>query len=105
MLYSLNKKHRGFRSVKRILVIEDQIDYQLSIKLLLDKNYHLVIAGSGLEALQSLEGEAFDLILLDVVLPDAHGFEFIATMKEKLRTTNTPVIFLTAKNDIKDRVP
>lgn len=85
----------------RILIVEDDI----AIARLLTAN--LEIAGyetreinNGLDALVVIEKNEFDLVLLDVMLPGMDGFELIKKMKNK----NIPVIFLTAKNNVLDKV-
>lgn len=85
----------------RILVIEDEQPISKFIQLSLKQaGYHSECAYDGQEALERLEQAQYDLILLDVMLPQIDGFElmdFIAPM-------HIPVIFLTAKNSVRDRV-
>lgn len=85
----------------RILVVEDEQPISNFIQLSLKQaGYHSECAYDGQEALERLEQAQYDLILLDVMLPQIDGFElmdFIAPMQ-------IPVIFLTAKNSVRDRV-
>ena len=62
--------------------------------------YHCQCVYDGLAAADVLERERFDLVLLDIMLPGVDGFSLL----EYIRPTGTPVIFLTAKNAINDRV-
>ena len=62
--------------------------------------YRTTCAFDGIQAADLLEKTAFDLVLLDVMLPGASGFELM----EYLRPMGTPVIFITAKNSLNDRV-
>ena len=62
--------------------------------------YHCTCTYDGIEAANIIEKESFDLILLDIMLPGADGFELM----EYIRPTGTPVIFITAKNALNDRV-
>ena len=62
--------------------------------------YECKCAYDGIEAADVLENERFDLILLDVMLPGADGFELM----EYIRHLDIPVIFITAKNQVEDRV-
>lgn len=83
----------------RILIVEDEI----LINELLCKNLTLVghkcaCAFDGAEALECIKTEAFDLLILDVMLPEVSGFDIIK------QAGNVPVIFVTAKNDLKDRM-
>ena len=83
----------------RILIVEDEI----LINELLCKNLTLVghkcvSAFDGAEALECIKTGAFDLLILDVMLPEISGFDIIK------QAGNVPVIFVTAKNDLKDRM-
>ena len=62
--------------------------------------YQCVFAYDGIEAANLIEKETFDLILLDIMLPGIDGFELM----DYIRSTGIPVIFLTAKNAVEDRV-
>lgn len=85
----------------RILVVEDERPISNYIQLSLRRaDYHLDCAFDGKEALEYLEHKKYDLILLDVMLPQMDGFELM----DYIVPLNIPVIFLTAKNSIQDRV-
>ena len=85
----------------RILVVEDEKPISNLIRLSLSKEgYHCTCAFDGAEAADILERESFDLILLDVMLPEVDGFELM----EYIRPMEIPVIFLTARDDVADRV-
>ncbi len=85
----------------RILVVEDERPISELIRLSLTKaGYNVVCAYDGNEAANILENEVFDLLLLDVMLPEISGFELM----EYIKPTGTPVIFITAKNSLQDRV-
>ncbi len=84
-----------------LLIVEDEA----SINELLYRNLSLVghqcwRAYDGTEALQLLESRPFDLILLDIMLPGMDGYEVMRRRDDK----STPVIFITAKNSLADRV-
>ena len=84
-----------------IMIVEDEKPISNLIRLSLEKaGYQCQCAYDGLEAIKMLEGTYPDLILLDIMLPGANGFEIL----EYVRTLEIPVIFLTAKGDLKDRV-
>ena len=85
----------------RILIVEDEKPIAELIRLSLRRaGYHCQCVYDGLSAADVLERERFDLVLLDIMLPGVDGFSLL----EYIRPTGTPVIFLTAKNAINDRV-
>lgn len=87
--------------MNKILIVEDEEAISTLIKInLTDAGYRCVCAFDGLEAANLIEKESFDLILLDVMLPKIDGYELI----EYIRPLDIPVIFLTAKSDVRDRV-
>ena len=87
--------------MNRIVVVEDEKSIAEMIKLCLTKNgYHCETANNGIVASELIEKYRYDLILLDIMLPDMDGFEMI----EYIKQFNIPVIFVTAKNAVTDRV-
>lgn len=85
----------------RILIVDDERPIATLIRMSLTKaGYSCTCAYDGLAAADILEKETFDLILLDIMLPGASGFELM----DYIRPLGIPVIFLTAKGDIADRV-
>ena len=84
-----------------ILIVEDEKPISNLIRLSLKKaGYDCTCAYDGAEAADILEERRFDLILLDVMLPEIDGF----SLMEYIRPMGIPVIFLTAKNAVNDRV-
>lgn len=87
--------------MNRILVVEDEKSIAEMIKLCLTKNnYYCETVSNGIVASEFIEKYRYDLILLDIMLPDMDGFEMI----EYIKQFNIPVIFVTAKNAVTDRV-
>ena len=86
----------------RILIVEDEKPISNLIRMSLTRaGYHCSCVYDGIAAADLLEtGEPFDLILLDVMLPGADGFELMSY----IRPLDIPVIFITAKNSVNDRV-
>ena len=85
----------------RVLIVDDERPIANLIKMSLTKaGYACTCVYDGLAAADILEKETFDLILLDIMLPGATGFELM----DYIRPLGVPVIFLTAKGDIADRV-
>lgn len=84
-----------------ILVVDDEkpicdlIDINLSTA-----GYHCRCVQDGLAAIDLIEKENFDLILLDIMLPGADGFDIM----EYIRPLKVPIIFISAKSDVKDKV-
>src|SRR5919107_1137518 len=80
-----------------ILIVDDHEENLLALEAILrDSHYHLVRARSGREALRQVLGRDFALILLDVAMPDLDGYETATLIRERERSRDTPIIFLTA---------
>ena len=85
-----------------ILVVDDDDGIRNLVKKFLNRNKYLVTtASNALEAENKLKLIKFDLIVLDIMMPGKTGLEFIDENKLKLKT---PIILLTAKGDISDRI-
>lgn len=88
--------------MKKILVIEDEVNFARFIELELQfENYEVTIAYDGKTGLQLALSQAWDIILLDVMLPIMNGFEVCRRIRN---TTNVPIIMLTARDSVMDRV-
>jgi twitching motility two-component system response regulator PilG len=88
---------------KRILIVEDEESLlKLETILLTVKGYEVAGALTGSEALKKLSEGTFDLILLDIMLPDIDGFEVCTRVKKDPRTSAIPVVILTAKKNPDD---
>lgn len=84
-----------------ILIVDDIVDnIQIAMNILKEENYSLTFALSGNEALSLMEKSDFDMILLDILMPQLDGFETCIEIKKKTKYKDVPVIFLTAKTDI-----
>lgn len=85
----------------KILIVDDEkpicdlIDLNLSAA-----GYHCTTVQDGIKAIELIEASNFDLILLDIMLPGADGYDVM----EYIRPLKIPVIFITAKHEVKDRV-
>mgnify|MGYP000559435949 FL=1 len=87
--------------MNKILIAEDEPPIANLIRAALDgPDYRCAWAADGLSACDRLEREPFDLVLLDIMLPGADGYEVL----NYCRTLEVPVIFLTAKGTLEDRV-
>lgn len=87
--------------MNRILIVEDEKAISNLIRLSLSKaGYSCTCAYDGVQAADLLEKHYYDLVLLDIMLPEIDGF----TLMEYIRPMEIPVIFITAKNSVNDRV-
>jgi two-component system, OmpR family, copper resistance phosphate regulon response regulator CusR len=87
----------------RILVVEDEPKLAVAVKSGLENDgYEVDMAGTGEEGFFLIHSQSFDLIVLDVMLPGRSGFEVLATLRR--HGNKTPVLLLTAKDAIEDRV-
>lgn len=85
----------------KILIVEDdEAILNLIYTSFRDEGYYCVCARDGEEGADCFEREQFDLVLLDIMLPKIDGYELL----EYIRPSKTPVIFLTAKGEVKDRI-
>lgn len=87
----------------KILIVDDNpMNAELLKEVLEQINQSSFIAYSGKQALEAVEKEKFDLILLDVMMPEMSGFEVIDRLKANPNTKDIPVIFITALNETDD---
>ncbi|EPR36321.1 two component transcriptional regulator, winged helix family [Desulfovibrio sp. X2] len=87
----------------QVLVVEDEPKVAQAIRSgLLDEGYEAVVAQTGEEGFFQANNTAFDVIVLDIMLPGRDGFEILETLRR--RGLNTPVIILTARDGVEDRV-
>lgn len=85
----------------KILIVEDQASIRELIAISLSRmGYDCAVAHNGKIAADLIEKNTYDLILLDIMLPEIDGYELI----KYIEPTATPVIFITAKGSLKDRV-
>lgn len=87
----------------RILLVEDEENIRETVKLNLElEGYEVVTTDDGKQALKHTREQHFDLLILDVMLPEVDGFQIC----EQVRLTNreVPIIFLTAKDTAQDRI-
>ena len=83
----------------RVLLAEDNlVNQRLAVRLLEKRGHRIVVASTGLEALQALEKESFDLVLMDVQMPEMDGLEATAAIREKEKGSglHQAVVALTA---------
>lgn len=89
----------------KILIVDDITEnIQVVANVLRDEGYNLSYARNGKTALERVEQTDFDLILLDVMMPEMDGFEVCDKLKANNKTSEIPIIFLTGKADNKSIV-
>ncbi len=87
----------------KILIVDDEpynVDY--IEQELEDLNYTTISAVNGQDALEKVQSEAPDLVLLDIMMPIMDGFEVLARMKADPVTRNIPVIVISANHDLRE---
>lgn len=81
----------------KILIVDDNPqNLQVLAKILQEKNFEIEFATSGIGAMEWLENQKFDLILLDINMPEIDGFEVCKRIRKKKQFNHMPIIFLTA---------
>ena len=88
-----------------VLIIDDEVDILnlLALHLRL-KNYIVYQASNGKEGIELAISEKPDIIIIDVMMPVMSGFEVCKKLKESIETANIPIIFLTARSTIDDKI-
>lgn len=90
---------------KRILIVDDDEMVLIAVnELLKQEGYEVDPVSSGSEAIEKLGQGTYDLIMLDIIMPEMDGFELCRKIREMDTNKETPVVFLSAKNQDKDRV-
>jgi len=88
---------------KKILVVEDEMEMVEMLKFRLEaNNYEVITAYDGQEALDVIQKDKPDLILLDLMIPKITGYEICKTLKSNERYKDIPVIIVTARTQEKD---
>lgn len=87
----------------RILLVEDEDSIRDAVRLNLELDgYEVVCTGNGKKAVELIRGQHFDLLLLDVMLPEMDGFSI--TEQVRLSNPDVPILLLTAKDTAQDRI-
>jgi two-component system alkaline phosphatase synthesis response regulator PhoP/two-component system response regulator VicR len=88
---------------RKILIVDDEEVIRKFLKIHLVKlGYEVAEAGDGVQALEQLGKDDFDLLICDILMPKKDGWEVIREMKSNPKTKSIPVIVLTAKNEDSD---
>jgi DNA-binding response OmpR family regulator len=90
---------------KRILIVDDDEMVLIAVnELLKQEGYEVDPASSGSAAIEKLGQRSYDLIMLDIIMPEMDGFELCKKIRDMESYKETPIVFLSAKNQDKDRV-
>ncbi|MEE8263024.1 MAG: response regulator, partial [Gammaproteobacteria bacterium] len=91
--------------IAKILVVDDEeTNVKLMEAILLPRGYEIVKAYNGQEALEKVNSESPDLILLDVMMPIMNGFDVCKKLKDDAETRLIPIVIMTALGEVDDRV-
>lgn len=86
---------------QKVLIVDDVPEnIQVVMNILKEENYELFFATSGMKALDVIEKNSIDLVLLDIMMPGMSGIEVSQVIRSKMNLNDLPIIFLTAKTDI-----
>lgn len=102
--HSANVATLSTKSLATVLVVDDNDDMRRYIQNLLEDDYHVISAQDGLLAEEVLSKQAPNLIITDLMMPNRNGLEFVTAIKSKREFANIPVIMLTARAGLHDRL-
>ena len=104
--HSLAEKQSSANAGKvRLLIVDDVRDNREILRRRFERHgFRAIEAGGGIEALDLIGREAFDLVLLDMMMPDVAGLEVLARIRSKYSPGSLPVIMVTAKSQSEDIV-
>jgi diguanylate cyclase (GGDEF)-like protein len=89
----------------RILIVEDDFDISNMLRIYFDsQGYETLVAPRGEEGLEMCRRRLPNLVILDIMLPDVNGYEVCRRLRENLRTSHIPIIFLTQKDERSDQI-
>jgi PleD family two-component response regulator len=89
---------------QKILAVDDHPVNRRLLEGILARDYEIITAANGADALKICTNDCIDLVLLDIIMPEMDGYEVCERIKANLNTKHIPVIFLTAKTETKDIV-
>ncbi len=87
----------------KILIVDDAKDVHILLKHVFEPEYTITSAYTIFEASNYLDAEKFDLLLLDVKLPDGSGFNFCAGLQQNSQFKKMPVVFITGMSELSDK--
>ena len=99
-----NMSKTNKNSKRKVLVVDDEPHIVNLIKLTLDNSYEVLEAYSGNEAIQIAKKETPDLITMDLMMPAMSGFDVCSELRNNPITKDIPIIIVSAKNTITDKL-
>ena len=102
----IEKRIRSFSDIrKKILIVDDELVTLLPLKRSLESEGYIVIeACDGYEAIKKSKSEMPELIILDLMMPGMDGIEVCSQLKKDSLTEKIPIIMLTARDEVSDKV-
>lgn len=100
----LDEKRNETKSDTTILIVEDNPDLRIILDKILSYDYNTVMGKNGKQALEIISENDIDLIISDVSMPEMDGLELCRIIKNNIETSHLPVLLITARNTIEDRV-
>ncbi|MDC3418142.1 response regulator transcription factor [Aquibacillus salsiterrae] len=85
----------------KILIVDDEWNMRNLLKIYLSNRFETQEASNGVDAIQLVKENNYDLVVLDIMLPDIDGWEVCTTIRQ---TKQMPILMLTARDDMKDKV-
>jgi len=85
--------------MKKVLVVDDELSIRESLKMILSPTYHIITAEDGIKALESVDKERPDLVLLDIIMPGMDGIRVLEKMHQ--RDPSLSIVMLTATRTVK----
>lgn len=89
---------------KTVLIVEDSTELRNYLKRELKNTFKILVANNGVEGLKIAIKSSPDIIITDVIMPEMDGFEFCNKIKSDIKTSHIPVLMLTSKTRIEDRI-
>ncbi|HHU19681.1 MAG TPA: response regulator [Bacilli bacterium] len=87
-----------------ILIVDDEtVNLQVLTNQLTLNNYHVLAAHKGEDALDIIDQQKIDLVILDIMMPDMSGYEVSQTIRKNFSLMELPILMLTAKNQLEDK--
>ncbi|MHA6260813.1 ATP-binding protein [Sporosarcina sp. CAU 1771] len=95
---------KGERRARIIVADDEPINLQVLFNQLSMEGYEILAASNGEEVLQLVDENDVDLIILDIMMPKMSGFEVCSQLRKDYSLTDLPIIMLTAKNQLEDKL-
>lgn len=96
--------HDGLTDKPLLLVVEDNYDMRSLLRMQLEKEFQLIMAEDGVDALKIAENTIPHLVISDINMPNMNGYQLLNHLKNSHATSHVPVVLLTAKTDAASRL-